>query len=454
MDSEQGRSRPSRPGGPLRGRVLRPRGGLWEHRDFLRLWSGQTIAQLGSQVTQLALPLAAILVLEASAFEVALVGTIYFLPFFLFTLPAGVWVDRLRRRPILIVADLGRAAGLLSVPAAYALGGLTIWQLYAVAFVNGIFTVFFDVSYQSYLPSLVGRRQLVEGNAKLEISRSGAQVAGPGLGGGLVELLTAPIALFADALALIGSALFLLRIRAREPEPERDAATAPSMRRELVEGLRYVVGNRYIRSMAASTAWFNFWGNVSGAVILVYAVRTLELTPGVIGAVLMVGNVGAVAAALVVRRVADRFPIGRVIIAGAAGGAGSLLVPAAPQANPIPFLVASLVVVGAGIVLYNTAAISVMQAITPDRLLGRMNASRRFLVWGVIPLGSLLGGALGSTLGLRDALWIGASGTALSFVFLVLSPVRSLVRVPDGGEDDALPEAAPGPAPAARSFDG
>jgi MFS family permease len=435
----------------LRGRLHRPRGGLWEHGDFLRLWSGQSIAQLGTQVTQLALPLAAILVLEASAFQVALVGTIYFLPFFLLTLPAGVWVDRLRRRPILVTADLGRAAALLSVPIAYGAGGLTIWQLYAVAFVNGALTVFFDVSYQSYLPALVGRKQLVEGNAKLEISRSGAQVAGPGIGGGLVELLTAPFAILVDAIALVVSALFLLRIRTEEPAPQREEGATPSMRRELVEGLRYVVKNPYIRAMAASTAWFNLGASAFGAVLLVYAVRSLGLTAGTIGVVLMLGNVGAIAAAMLARKLIGHFPVGRVIAVGSAFGAGMLLVPAAPQASPIPFLVASQIVVGFGIVLYNTGAISVMQAITPDRMLGRMNASRRFLVWGVIPLGSLAGGAMGSVLGLREALWIGAGVTTLAFLPLLLSPVRKLVDVPDGEEVE--PPAAPvtTPTPVAAS---
>ncbi|HVM17015.1 MAG TPA: MFS transporter [Gaiellaceae bacterium] len=427
-------------------RPRRPRGGLWENADFLRLWSAQTIAQLGSQVTNLALPLAAILVLEASAFEVALVGTMTMLPFLLLTLPAGVWVDRLRRRPILIAADLGRAVALLSLPAAYAAGVLTLWQLYAVAFVHGALTVCFDVSYQSYLPALVGRRQLVDGNAKLEISRSGAQVAGPGVGGALVELVTAPFAILLDALALVGSALFLLRIRREEPVPEREPGSTRSMRRELVEGLRYVVRDPYIRGMAASTAWFNLGTSAVGAVLLVYAVRSLELTAGTIGVVFMLGNVGAIAAAVLARKLIGHFPVGKVIVLGSAGGAGMLLIPAAPQAFPIPFLVASQIVVAFGVVLYNTGAISVMQAITPDRLLGRMNASRRFVVWGVIPLGSLAGGALASAWGLREALWVGAGVTALGFLPLVLSPVRSLVDVPEG-EDEEPPVALATPNP-------
>ncbi len=171
---------------------LWPRGGLWRHRDFLLLWGSESVSQFGSQISFLALPLAAILTLDASAFEVALLGALEYVPWLVLALPTGVWVDRLRRRPILIIADFGRALALVSVPLVYLLGGLTIWQLYAVALATGALTVFFDVAYQSYLPSLVGREHLVDGNAKLEVSRSVAQVSGPGLAGGLVSAITAP----------------------------------------------------------------------------------------------------------------------------------------------------------------------------------------------------------------------------------------------------------------------
>lgn len=270
-------------------------------------------------------------------------------------------------------------------------------------------------------------------------------MAGPGVGGGLVELLTAPFAILADAVALVASALLLLRIRTEEPAPQREEGAAPSMRRELVEGLRHVVRNPYIRAMAASTAWFNLGTSAVGAVLLVYAVRVLDLTAGTIGVVFMVGNVGAIAAAVLARKLIGHFPVGRVIVLGSMAGTGMLLIPAAPKEWAIPFLVASQVVVAFGVVLYNTGAISVMQAITPDRLLGRMNASRRFVVWGVIPLGSLAGGALGSTLGLREALWIGAGVTAFGFLPLLFSPVRKLVDVPEGEEDEPVPLTTPGP---------
>src|SRR5262245_35287203 len=216
-----------------------PQGGLWRHRDFLKLWSAETISAFGSTIDDIAFPLVAILVLDASAFEVATLAVFSFLPFILFTLPAGVWVDRLPRRPILIVGDFGRAALYASVPIAYAADVLTLWQLYAVAFLVGAFQVFFDVAYQSYLPSLVERAQIIEGNSKLQVSQSAAQLGGPGIGGVLVQLLTAPYAVLLDALSFVASGVFILGIRKDEPRPERPSVhePRPSMRSELREGL-------------------------------------------------------------------------------------------------------------------------------------------------------------------------------------------------------------------------
>src|SRR6187549_3496171 len=219
-------------------RSLWPRGGLWRHGDFLRLWTGETISQFGSQISQLAIPFAAILVLDASAFEVAALGTVEFLPFIIFTLPAGVWVDRMRRRRILIAGDLGRAVLLGSIPIAYAFDALTLWQLYVVGFLVGICTVFFDVAYQSYLPSLVERSQIIDGNSKMEITRSGAQISGPGLAGLLVQIFTAPYAVLIDAVSFVASGFFIFRIRKPE-EPPRAAVPdgeKASMWTELKEG--------------------------------------------------------------------------------------------------------------------------------------------------------------------------------------------------------------------------
>ena len=419
---------------------MRRPGGLWRHRDFLSLWGAETISQFGSQVSLLALPLVAIIALDETTFRVALLTTVEFLPFLLFTLPAGVWVDRLRRRPILILGDLGRAAALVSVPVAHWLGVLTIWQLYAVGFATGICTVFFDVAYQSYLPALIGREQIVEGNSKLEISRSAANIAGPGLAGLLVAALTAPVAILADAISFLSSAFLLGMIKKVEEPPPREERR--SMKAELGEGLRYVFNHPYQRGMVAAVALSNFFGNLVFSIFLVYAVRGLGLSAATIGIVFAVGNLGTLAAALTARRVSDRFGVGRTIVfAGALFSPGTLLIAVAPKDLAIPFLIASGLVVGFGVILFNVTAISLIQAITPDRMLGRANASRRFVVWGVIPVGGLVGGALGATIGLRETIFIGSIGSLSAVVPLLLSPIRSVGKMSELG-DQSVPIAS------------
>jgi MFS family permease len=402
--------------------------GLWRHRDFLSLWGAETISQFGSQVSFLALPLVAILVLEESAFNVAALTSLQFLPFLLFTLPAGVWVDRLRRKPILVLGDLGRAVALLSVPLAHWFGTLTIWHLFVVAFVHGVCTVFFDVAYQSYLPALVGRDQVVEGNAKLEISRAAANIGGPGMAGGLVAALSAPVAVVLDAFSFLASALLLGGIRKQEEAPAR--ADRRSLRHELMEGLRYVFGHPYQRTMVAMTALSNFFGQVVFSILLVYAVRELGLSAATIGIVLAVGNLGTLASALTAKRIGERLGVGRtILLSSCLFGPGTLLIALAPQDNAIPFILASMMVIGFGGILYNVTAISLIQAITPDRILGRANASRRFVVWGVVPLGGFTGGALASVIGLRETMVVGAIGGLLTIVPILVSPLRSVGKM-------------------------
>jgi MFS family permease len=403
---------------------------LWRHGDFLRLWSAQTISQFGSQITLLALPLVALLVLDASAFQVAVLATVEWLPWLLVSLPAGAWVDRVRRRPVLILADLGRGAALLSIPIAYWLDALTLGQLYVVGFATGVLTVFFDVAYQSYLPSLVERRQLSDGNSKLEISRSAAGLAGPGLAGLLVELVTAPVAILGDAISFLASAAFLGRIRReerREPPPQESRLVA-----EIVEGVRYVLADRYLRPSISFVAMSNFFNQVVWTMFIVYAVRSLGWTPGTIGLVLTLGNLGFLAGAVLAPRISTRAGVGTTMIGGSIVCCWPLLlVPLAPAEYAIPAVVIALVVISFGGVVFNIVAISLFQAITPDRLLGRMNASRRFVVWGVVPLGSLTGGALTALIGLRPTLYVGAIGASLAFLPLLFSPVRGLRDVPE-----------------------
>ncbi len=410
-----------------------PTGGLWRHPDFLKLWSGQTVSQFGSQISGLALPLVAILVLDASAFEVAALGVVEFLPFVLFTLPAGAWVDRLRRRPILVISDWGRAVALATVPLAYFLDALTLTQLYGVGFVVGGFTVFFDVSYQSYLPSLVRREQLTDANGKLEVSRSAAQTAGPGVAGVLVSVVTAPYAVLADSLSFVASALFVTWIKREEPLPADPTGNRERLRTEIADGLRFVVRHPIMRWNLVYVALANFFGNVMFSIFLVFAVRVLGLSPATIGLIGSLGSIGFLVGAIVAPRLASHFGVGPVLVStAAASGWSLLLIPLASGDLVIPMLIASGLGVGFCAVVYNVTGISLMQAITPDRMLGRMNASRRFIVWGVIPLGMLLGGALGSTLGLRETLWVGAIGASLAFIPLLASPIWRIKTISDG----------------------
>jgi MFS family permease len=438
-------------------RSVWPRGGLWRHRDFLKLWSAETISQFGSQIGGFAIPLVAIITLDATPFQVSAIFVVEFAPFLLISLPAGVWVDRLPRRPILILGDLGRFAALLTIPIAYALDSLTIWQLYGVGFFVGICTVFFDVAYQSYLPSLVDRAQLVEGNSKLEVSRSAAQLSGPAFAGVLVELLKAPFAILFDAISFLVSGLFVLLIGKREENvptrAERKEAKS-SMRSELREGLAWVLGNPYLRTISMSTATFNLFGGMMYAILAVYLVRGLEMSPATIGAIFAVGQGGYLLGALFAGRISRWIGIGPAILLGALGGVAQLIVPLAPQdANDaIPFLVVSTLLVSFGVVLYNVNQLSMRQAITPERLQGRMNSTMRFIVWGVLPLGQLTGGALATSFDLRTAIWVGAIGSAFAWLPLVIGPVKSLREVPHVEQEPPAAETEgealmPGPFP-------
>jgi MFS family permease len=432
---------------------LWPTGGLWRHPDFVKLWSAETVSQFGTQFTQLALPLAAIDVLHATAFEVAALTTVEFLPFLLVSLPAGVWVDRLRRRPILVVGDVSRALLLGSIPIAYAFDALTIWQLYGVGFLVGIATVFFDVAYQSYLPSLVERGQLIDGNSKLEISRAGAQLGGPGLAGIVINAFKAPAAIAFDAASFVGSAFFIFSIRKGESSA-RTEAPRRRMREELREGLRYVLTHPFLKNIAACTALFNFFGNMGFAVLLVFARRDLHLSPLAIGLAFTLSNIGPLFAAFNAHRISTRLGVGRTIIAASIlGGPAFLVIPFAPHGNvALALLVPAFVLGGLANVIYNVTQVSLRQAITPERIQGRMNSVMRFIVWGTIPLGSLIGGVLASQIGVQETLIVGGAGACLPFLPVLLSPVRAIKDMPEPADEAGavfgplVADAAPVPA--------
>jgi MFS family permease len=414
---------------------LRRRGVLWHNRDFLWLWAAQTVSQFGSQITGLALPLVAIIVLDATTFEVAVLAVVDWLPFFVFSLPAGVWIDRVQRRPILIAADWGRALALASIPLAYLFDVLTLGQLYIVGLIAGTLTMFFDLSYQSYLPSLVERDELGEGNSKLEVSRSAAQVAGPGLAGVLVTAFTAPYAILLDALSFVGSALSLSRIKRRELNAERPREERPGFRAEISEGLRFTLRHPLQRPIIVFVAISNLFVNMLFAIYLVYAVRELDLSATTIGLIFSLGSVGSLVGALTANRVARTLGIGPGLITVATtGGLGLLLIPLATGDLMIPFLVVANMLWGFFVLNYFVTAVSLIQAITPDHILGRTNASRRFVVQSMIPLGALLGGALGTFIGLRPTIAIGAIGASVAVVPLLFSPLRRVKVTADAEE--------------------
>jgi len=422
---------------------------LLHHKDFRRLWAGDSLSQFGIMTTTLAIPLLAVRTLHATPFEVGLLTTFQYLAFLVIGLPAGAWVDRMRRRNVMIAADLGRAALLGWIPLAAVLGVLSLAQVYAVVLAVGCLTVFFDVSYQSYLPFLVGRDHLVESNAKLQGTQSVAQVAGPSLGGLLVQVLTAPYAILANVGTFLWSASWVGTIRAREPLPER--APDRNLRSEVREGVALVIRHPVLRQVAAATATSNLCSSAAQGMLIVLLARTLSLSAGVIGLLMAAGAVGGLLGALAARPLAAMIGEGPLTwISLAVASPLALVEPFLERNWTLGLFVVAQVGISAGVVMYNVTQVSFRQRLCPERLLGRMNATMRFLVWGTIPLGGLLGGVIGSTAGVRASLLVAAIGQSLAFLWVFFSPLRSLRMVTISHDDEAgaAARAPTGPAPA------
>ena len=414
------------------------RAGVWRFPNFRNLWLAQSISLVGTQVTLLAFPLVALLLLDATPLQVSLLAAVEFTPMLLLGLPAGAWVDRLSRRPILIVTEAVRALALITVPVAYAMDALTLPMLYVLAFLIGLGTLFFDVAQLSYLPSLVDEDQLAAANGQLEMSRSLAQLAGPSVGGVLVQLMTAPVAIVVDAISYAISAVFLLRIRdseERAPEPVERVG----LRSEIGEGLRFVLRHPVLRPLIVCAAAAELAFAAVLALQVVYAVDTLHLDAAAVGVALAVGNAGGLLGAIACGRLMQRFRAGPLILGSIAlFSVGAALIPLAQGA--IGFAVA-LFVVYAGVVIFNVLQVTVCQTLTPPRLLGRMNATLRFLTWGMVPVGAAVGGLLVEPLGLRGVLWVAVAVCAASIIAPLLSPVCSL-ETGDVAEDPS-PAATP-----------
>ena len=421
-----------------------PRRRLIRDPGFLRLWTAETISHLGSSFSALAMPIVAIQLLNAGPMEIAIINLADTLPFLVIGLLVGALIDRLPRRGVLIVADLGRAMLLLSLPISYALGLLSIPQLVIVGLLVGTLTVFFDVAYQAYLPSLIPKEDLVEGNSKLEISRSAAGLFGPSLAGALIAIVKAPMAVIIDAISFALSALFLFTIKpTHEFVAEQNNASAPaaqnsrsSLRSEIVAGLRYVFSHPALRTIGGATATSNLFSGIAGTVELLFAYNVLGLSVALIGFAATLGSAGGLISAVFADKISKRLGVGRTIVLTIPLGGPMIAVLAFCQ--PGNDLLNALVI-GAGFfagaasgTLYNINQVSLRQALTPPEMSGRMNATMRWFVWGTIPIGALLGGALGTSLGLRETLLIAGIGGSFAFVPLLFGPVWRIKEMPTG----------------------
>jgi len=418
---------------------------LLRERRFLRFWLSQTISMVGSQVGYLAIPLVAVLILGAGAFQTGALTASSRLPFLVFGLLVGVLADRYRRRPMLIWTYLVRALALLWIPVAAALDILSMAQLYVVAFVIGSLTLLSDIAAQSLLPSLAPERRIIDANSNLEVSRSSTDLIGPSIAGGLIQAVTAPFALLLDVVTYLVATVLLIVTPIREELPARDKAQ-PSMLADIREGLGFVLRHHLLRWNALTSAFSNLFTNMLLAVLLLYAVRGLNLNPGTIGVVFAIGSVGALAGAASGQRLATRFGMGpTLIVSNSVIGCGALLLALATGPQPVRLIwtTVAYTVFCFGYPACNVAVISLRQLLAPGHLLGRTNATMRFLTWGTMPLGAFAGGVSGTWLGLRSTMIVAGAGLLLPPVLLLISPLR---RVRDSTSVEALPKARPLPA--------
>ena len=400
--------------------------GLWLSADFRRMWGSLTISPFGAQITNLALPLTAALMLSATPMQMGVLVALETLPFALVSLHAGVLLDRWRKLPIIIAADVGRGVALALIPIAAFTGWLSIELLFVVGFFCGVQNVVGGAAYQVLLAQLAGRKRLVEANAKISLGETGASLVGPGLAGMLIHALTAPFAIALDALSFVVSALMLRRVRAPQDVPR--AGAGPGVTHEILEGLRLVWRNPTLRALAWLAGLWQILHHMQMAVLILFATRDLGLSAGAIGLAYMFGGAGCVLAAASAEWLSRRYGVGRAIMLGltltAVGWQFYGLVSGPPWFAGLALGLAMLLFDFGG-VLWGINYLALRQAITPDRLLGRMTATMRFLTVAAAPLGSLVGGALASVIGLRPTLLtIGALGLALAATALLWSPVR------------------------------
>ena len=413
-------------------------GGVWTDADFVKLWAGETVSLIGTQITLFALPLVAILTLHASVFEVGLLNACRTAPTVVVSLFAGVWLDRRRRRPILIACSLANSALIAVVPISYALGLLNIAVLYVVSLTVGVLSVVFDIGVMTYVPTLVERRHLADSNSKIQASTSLSLVAGPGLAGAMVGALSAPVTLTADAVSYLCSAIGLISIRKPEQPPEIPAVR-PSVRSSIAEGIRAVYGSPILRSLLNLAATFNFVQAGFITIFVVYGVRILHLSPFKLGLVLGAIAVGGILGAMLSNRISPIFGIGPTMLAGLCGATLCplvLLIPRDGSVASMALMIGTELLYGFGVLSFNVITVTVRQTVTPNRLLGRMNASYRMVLFGMAPLGAALAGYLGEHFGLRTALVIAVVAFPSAILWTISSPVVRMREMPPGPVED------------------
>ncbi|WET76271.1 MFS transporter [Amycolatopsis sp. QT-25] len=398
---------------------------LWHNTDFTKLWGGETLSQVGSQITLLVLPLIAILHLDAGAEQLGWLKAAQTAPVLVIALLAGVWLDNHRRRPLLVLTNLGRAALLGLIPLLFLADGLTLAAVLVISALIGTLTVCFDIGYVSYLPTLVERDQLVSANARLESTYSIAEIGGPGLGGLLVGLLAAPFVLLADAMTYLLAAIGISRIKRVEPQPP--PRQSPSLWRDMREGVRFTFRDGHLRILAAQSAVFNCFEQAILTLYLLYGIETLGLSASLLGGLLAAGSAGALAGALFAGRIGRRTGSGgATVLAMAISSVSLFAVPAATGAPAavITILLAGLVLHGAGLAVFNVYALSIRAEIVPSHHLSRVTGSYRLVIDGAVPLGGLLGGYLGAFAGLRAAMWLCGACLTISCVLFAFSRMR------------------------------
>jgi MFS family permease len=414
-----------------------PTTSLWRNRAFLAVWSAATISIFGSLITRTALPFAAILVLDAGPVEISWIRSAELVAGLVFGLVAGAWVDRLRRRPILIWADLGRALILASIPIAFLLNALTLVQLVVVAFATAVLSTFFDVADHAYLPTVVSRRRLVDANSALTATSSVAEFSAFGLGGFLIQAFTAPIAIFIDAVSFVVSAILLATIRKPEPAPTPHADREPVLR-EIRDGIHILARSPLLRALALSHGGTHILWGIFGTSYLIYANQELHLDPATIGVIAAIGGIGSLAGSALAPIMVRRFGVGQSILLGIVGFiAGNALIPLAPATGAVVgislgalFLIGQQLLGDSLATVFEVTETSLMQASVSDRVLGRVNASFTTFTTLLTLAGAIAGGYIAESWGLRTAFWVGLAGAALTLLVVWFSPVRKVRDAP------------------------